>query len=153
MKIRQVAIEYVLKEVCNNVGELSKVSRRPCDSWGFPPRQPGFESRSGHVRFVVDKVALGQVFSEYFDFLCQFLFHRLLHIYHPSCRAGTKGHLVADVPSESYPTPRKKGKPLNMIRLLCSLVLGIINYYYYYGSTAPCWAWPLSQFLDPVHSR
>jgi hypothetical protein len=28
----------------------------------------GFEPRSGHVGFVVDKVALGQVFSEYFGF-------------------------------------------------------------------------------------
>jgi hypothetical protein len=35
--------------------------------------------------FVIDKVALGQVFSEYFSFPCQFSFHRLLHtiIYHP----------------------------------------------------------------------
>jgi hypothetical protein len=32
------------------------------------------------VGFVVNKVALGQVFSEYFGFLCQFSFHRLLHI-------------------------------------------------------------------------
>jgi hypothetical protein len=30
------------------------------------------------VGFVVDKVALGQVFSEYFGFHCQFSFHRLL---------------------------------------------------------------------------
>jgi hypothetical protein len=53
----------------------------------FPPRRPGFETRSGHVGFVVDKVALGQVFSEYFGFLWQFSFHRMLHIhiiiYHP----------------------------------------------------------------------
>jgi hypothetical protein len=28
--------------------------------------------------FVVDKMALGQVFSEYFCFPCQFLFHQLL---------------------------------------------------------------------------
>jgi hypothetical protein len=30
------------------------------------------------VGFVVDKVALGQVFSEYFGFPCQSTFHRLL---------------------------------------------------------------------------
>jgi hypothetical protein len=30
------------------------------------------------VRFVVDKVALGQVFSEYFGLPCQFSFRRLL---------------------------------------------------------------------------
>jgi hypothetical protein len=28
---------------------------------GFPPPRPGFEPWSGHVGFVVDKVALGQV--------------------------------------------------------------------------------------------
>jgi hypothetical protein len=32
--------------------------------------------------FVVDKAAIGQVFSEYFDFPCQ-AFHRLLNIHHP----------------------------------------------------------------------
>jgi hypothetical protein len=48
---------------------------------------------------VVDKVALGQVFSEYFGFLCQFSFHRLLHIHHHlSSGAGTIGQFVADVP-------------------------------------------------------
>jgi hypothetical protein len=31
------------------------------------------------VGFVVDKVALGQVFSEYFGFPCQSSFHQLLH--------------------------------------------------------------------------
>jgi hypothetical protein len=36
---------------------------------GFQPRQPGFDPWSGHVAFVVDKVALGQVFSEYFGSL------------------------------------------------------------------------------------
>jgi hypothetical protein len=34
----------------------------------FPQRQPGFESGSIHVGFVVDKVALRQVFSEYLGF-------------------------------------------------------------------------------------
>jgi hypothetical protein len=45
-------------------------------------RRLGFEPKSGHVGFVVDKVAVGQVFSEYFRFPCQFLFHRLPHIHH-----------------------------------------------------------------------
>jgi hypothetical protein len=35
---------------------------------GFPARRPGFHLRSGHVGFVVDEVALGQVFSKYFRF-------------------------------------------------------------------------------------
>jgi hypothetical protein len=29
------------------------------------------------VGFVVDKVALGYIFSEYFDLPCQYLFHQL----------------------------------------------------------------------------
>jgi hypothetical protein len=35
----------------------------------FPPQRPGFEPRSGYVGFLLDKMALGQVFSEYFGFL------------------------------------------------------------------------------------
>jgi hypothetical protein len=47
-----------------------------------PPRQPvGFDPRSGHVEFVLDKVALVQVFSEYFGVPCQFSFHKQFHIY------------------------------------------------------------------------
>jgi hypothetical protein len=59
---------------------------------GFPPRRPGIEPGSVHVGFVVDKVALGQVFSKYFGFPCQFAFHRLLHNHHHlSPGAGTIG--------------------------------------------------------------
>jgi hypothetical protein len=44
------------------------------------------------VGFVVDKVALGQVFSEYFDFPCQSSFQQLLHSHpHLSSEAGTIG--------------------------------------------------------------
>jgi hypothetical protein len=65
----------------------------------FPPRRPGVEPRSRHMGFVVHKVAMGQVFSEYFGFPCQFPFHLLLHTHHLSSGAGTIGHLMADVPS------------------------------------------------------
>jgi hypothetical protein len=59
---------------------------------GFPQRRPGFEPRLGHVGFVAaDKVALGQVFSEYFSFPCQFSFHRVLHTHRLSSGAGTIG--------------------------------------------------------------
>jgi hypothetical protein len=61
-------------------------------------------------------VALGQVFSEYFGFPCQFSFHRQLHInHHLSSGAGAVGQLVADVyqvDSVSPPlqeTKKKKG--------------------------------------------
>jgi hypothetical protein len=68
--------------------------------------------RSGHVGFVVDKVALGQVFSEYFGFPCQFSFHRLLHTHHLSSGAGTIGQVVADVPSGLSLTPPQETKIL-----------------------------------------
>jgi hypothetical protein len=57
----------------------------------FPPRRPGFDPGSGQVGFV-DKVALGQVFSEYSGFPCQSSFHQLLHNHpHLSSGAGTIG--------------------------------------------------------------
>jgi hypothetical protein len=51
------------------------------------------------MEFVVEKVALGQVSSEYFGFPCQFSFHRLLHAQHLLCGVGTGGQFVAGVPS------------------------------------------------------
>jgi hypothetical protein len=47
--------------------------------WRFPG--------SGQVGFVVDKVALGQVFSEFSGFPCQSSFHQLLHN-HPRLSPG-----------------------------------------------------------------
>jgi hypothetical protein len=59
---------------------------------GFPSRRPGFDPGSGQVGSVVDKVVLGQVFSEYFSFPRQSSFHQLLHIHpHLSSGAGTIG--------------------------------------------------------------
>jgi hypothetical protein len=63
---------------------------------------------SGHVGFVVDEVALGQVFSEYFDLSCQFSFHRLFNTHDLSTGAGRIEQLVADVPSELSLTPPKE---------------------------------------------
>jgi hypothetical protein len=79
---------------------------------GFPPRWPGFEPKSIHVGFVVDKVTLRQVFSEYFSSPCQFSFHRLLHTHHHlSTGTGTIGQIVADVPTGlSHPHPKKLKK-------------------------------------------
>jgi hypothetical protein len=86
---------------------------------GFPPRRLGFEPGSGHVGFVVDKVPLGQVFSKYLGFHCQFAFHWLLHTHHLSSRAGTIGQTVATVPSGlSHPmTKIKYILNMNKIRL------------------------------------
>jgi hypothetical protein len=69
-----------------------------------------FKPRSGHVGFVEDKVALGQVSSEYFGFPWQFSFHRLLQTHHLSIGAVTKGQLVADVANELSLTPPQETK-------------------------------------------
>jgi hypothetical protein len=45
----------------------------------FPTSAAWVPDWAEHVGFVVDKVALGQVFSEYFGFPCQPLFHQMLH--------------------------------------------------------------------------
>jgi hypothetical protein len=76
---------------------------------GFTLRRPGFDPESGHMGFVVDKVALKQVFSEYFGFSCQFSFRKMLHT-HLSSGAGTIHQLVADVPSRLSLTPPHKIK-------------------------------------------
>jgi hypothetical protein len=83
---------------------------------GFPPRRPGFEPGSGHVAFVMDKVALGQVFSEYFCFHCH-SFHRLLHTHHhPPSGAGTVGQIVAEVSSGFSLNPPKKKNASELYR-------------------------------------
>jgi hypothetical protein len=51
--------------------------------------------------FMVNKVALEPVFSEYFGFPCQFAFYRLLHIHHLSSGAGTIGHSTKE--TQSHP--------------------------------------------------
>jgi hypothetical protein len=70
---------------------------------GFPQRRSEFEPKSCHVGFVVDKVDLGQVSSEYFGFSCQFS----LHITHSSSifQGCYSRQLVADVPSGLSLTP------------------------------------------------
>jgi hypothetical protein len=48
----------------------------------FPPQRPGFAPGSSQVGFSVDKMAIGQIFSEYYGFLCQSSFHQILHHSH-----------------------------------------------------------------------
>jgi hypothetical protein len=43
---------------------------------GLSPRRPGFARGSVHVGYVADKFALGQVFSELFDYPLSISFHR-----------------------------------------------------------------------------
>jgi hypothetical protein len=63
------------------------------------------------MRFVMDKVALGQVVSEFFGFPCQISFHQMLHIHHHlSSVAGTIGQSMSDVPSGLSFTPPQEAK-------------------------------------------
>jgi hypothetical protein len=45
----------------------------------LPTAAARVRARVWQLGFVVDKVALGQVFSEYFGFPCQSSFHQILH--------------------------------------------------------------------------
>jgi hypothetical protein len=124
---------------------------------GFPPRRLGFGPRSSQVGFVVDKVALGQVFSEYFGFPCQFSFHRLFNTHHHlSSGAGTTGQLVSDVPSglslpppqgtENYTTPSPK-----VFMSCCSINLIGVKFYVYFKmwQSSRMWrrvAWKIGKF-------
>jgi hypothetical protein len=68
----------------------------------------GFDPGSGQVGFVVDKVALERVFSEYFGFPCQSSFHQILH-HHNQPGQATIGQSVAAVPNgPSWTPPRTK---------------------------------------------
>jgi hypothetical protein len=67
-------------------------------------------SSPSYVGFVVDTVALRQVFSEYFGFPYQFSFHLPLHTHHLPLGAGTIGQLVVDVPSVLSLTPTQETK-------------------------------------------
>jgi hypothetical protein len=77
-----------------------------------------FNPGSGQVGFVVDKVALGRVFSEYFGFPCHSSFHKILH-HHNHPGQATIGQSVAAVlsgPSWAPPSTMqiKKRKVRNM---------------------------------------
>jgi hypothetical protein len=107
------------------------------------------------VGFLVDKVALGQVFSEYFGFSCQLSFHRLLHSHHHlSSGAGTIGQLVADVPSGLSLTPpqetkKKKTKQARpaVFRILSNSSVEIIVLFAAVGSTAESSQRKLNSFM------
>jgi hypothetical protein len=59
-------------------------------------KRPGFGA--DRVGFVVDKVALGRIFSEYFGFPCQSSFHQILHHHNHPVQA-TIGQSMAAVAS------------------------------------------------------
>jgi hypothetical protein len=80
------------------------------------------------VGFVVDKVALGQVFSEYFGFPCQSSFHRI--ILHPHNHRGRHNRTVNGRGAEwtqfglHPPLYAKKNKKNEMLGLVCGAECG-----------------------------
>jgi hypothetical protein len=65
---------------------------------------PTAAARGPQLGFVVDKVVLGRVFSEYFGFPCQSSFHQIHH-HHNHPGQATIGQSVAAVPSGPSWTP------------------------------------------------
>jgi hypothetical protein len=58
---------------------ISVRARSKAIGYWLPTAAARVRAWSAHVGFVVDKVALGQVFSEYFGLLCQSSIHQILH--------------------------------------------------------------------------
>jgi hypothetical protein len=77
-------------------------------------RLPNAAAWVGHMGFVMDKVELVQIASEYFGFPSQFSFHQMLHT-HLSSVARTIGQLVADVRSGLRLTPLHETKKKNCV--------------------------------------
>jgi hypothetical protein len=82
---------------------------------GFPPRRPGFNPRSSHMGFVVDKVALGQVFSKYFSLPCRSSFHRWPHINQLLSGAGTIDQLETNILTPPQETKNGVGSILEIL--------------------------------------
>jgi hypothetical protein len=57
---------------------VGRVRAQAVSRW-LPTAATRVRVRVWQVGFVVNKVALGQVSSEYFGFSCQYLFHQILH--------------------------------------------------------------------------
>jgi hypothetical protein len=77
---------------------------------GFPLWWLAFEPRSGHVGFVVDNVALRQVFSKYFSFRYK-AFHQLCHTHHySSSKTGINKPLTSVIVDSVPLLPKKQNK-------------------------------------------
>jgi hypothetical protein len=74
------------------------------------------------VGFVVDKVALGQIFSEYVGFPYQSSFHQFLHNHHHiSSGAGTTGQWPQREETLSHPTKNKEKEYTQATQILLKL--------------------------------
>jgi hypothetical protein len=75
----------------------------------FSTWQPGISPQSVPVIYLVDKVALGQIFSKYFGFSCQMPFHKTLHV----CIIWAPSN--EQIPVSAYPKNKNKQKKTSML--------------------------------------
>jgi hypothetical protein len=99
---------------------------------GFSQLWLEFKPGSGLVGFVVDKVALRKVFSDYLYFIRQFSFYQLHHTHHhhhPSSEAGIIRQTVACVPSGlSLKQPQTKKIRFECLNHCLSLLEAVNTY-------------------------
>jgi hypothetical protein len=122
----------------------------------FPPRRTGFP-RPGHMGFVVEKVALGQVLSEYFSFPSQ-SFHRLLHTHpHPLSGTGTVSHSGRRI-KLIQSLPGKKIRKCYHVNLILAHISGIwvkldIIFIYKLRDVYEAWFWNIRNALTSQGSN
>jgi hypothetical protein len=93
---------------------------------GFLSLVPWFDPKSGHTRFVVEKVALGQVFSENIGFLHQFSFHQMFRT-HLSTGTSIIGQLVVTFRSTTQHESEIYSVIIIMIYLRTQVIFGIYD--------------------------
>jgi hypothetical protein len=79
----RVFIFFLLKKCAEINAPLGRSIAQAVSRW-LPTAAARVRARVWQVKFVMEKVALEQVFSEYFGFPCQSSFHKILHYHnHP----------------------------------------------------------------------
>jgi hypothetical protein len=105
---------------------------------GLPPRSPGFDAGSVHVGFVVDKVALGQVFSPSTSvFPCQF--HSICA---PLLGKGQKNN-------HHHRHHHRVAQEASMLRCVRSVCCGALHRYC--ETKRHCWVVNILAFYSEVH--
>jgi hypothetical protein len=71
-------VKFNIKYLFINPCGVGRARAQAVSRW-LPTAATWVRALSGHVEFVVDKLTLGQVLSEYFGFHCQSSFHQIIH--------------------------------------------------------------------------
>jgi hypothetical protein len=80
LSVENVTLQRKKKTACHEMSHRAwgRAIAQAVSRW-FPTSAARVRAWVWQVWFVVDKVELGQVFSEYFGFPCQSSFHQILH--------------------------------------------------------------------------